>query len=135
MPEHELWLTAQFNDHLPGIANAILRLVHPEASDSARPWEDWIVMELLVVSILVVLVAVVRPRLSVENPGKLQQLFEVAWEFIKNTADELGIHHSGRYVAYFSAVFIFILFMNLIGIIPGFLSPTMWAQDPCGLAL
>jgi F-type H+-transporting ATPase subunit a len=135
MPEHELWLTTQFNDHLPGVANAILRLVHLEARDSARPWEDWIVMELLVVSILLVLVAVLRPRLSVENPGKLQQLFEVAWEFIKNTADELGIRHSARYVAYFSAVFIFILFMNLIGIIPGFLSPTMWAQVPCGLAL
>src|SRR5487761_1630802 len=135
MQEHELWLTAVFNDHLAGVATAILRLIYPGAAESARPWENWIVMELLVVAILIALVAVLRLRLSVENPGKLQQLFEVTWEFIKNTAGELGIHHSDRYNAYVGTLCMFIPFMNLMGVFPGLESPTMYGQVPLGLAV
>ncbi|MBI3682995.1 MAG: F0F1 ATP synthase subunit A, partial [Acidobacteria bacterium] len=43
--------------------------------------------------------------------------------------------HSHHYVAFFGAIFIFILFSNLIGIIPGFESPTMFPYVPAGLAL
>src|ERR1041385_783226 len=135
MQEHELWLTALFNDHLAGMANSILGVFHITAKDPARPWENWIVMELLVVAILIILFAILRSRFSVENPGKLQHIFEVIWEFMKSSADEVGIHHSYRYVSYFGTVFIFILFMNLIGIIPTLESPTMNPAVPCGLAL
>jgi hypothetical protein len=44
MPEHELWLTALFNDHLAGVANAILGVFNVHAESPARPWENWIVM-------------------------------------------------------------------------------------------
>ena len=57
MPEHELWLTALFNDYLAGVANAILGLFNVHAADPARPWATWMVMELLVVAILMVLAA------------------------------------------------------------------------------
>src|SRR6185503_1819326 len=40
-----------------------------------------------------------------------------------------------KYIAYFGTVFIFILFANLIGIIPGFESPTMIPSVPAGLAI
>ena len=92
MHEHELWLTALFNDHLAGVANSILGIFHITAKDPVRPWENWIVMELLVVAILIVLFAILRSRFSVENPGKLQHIFEVIWEFMKSSADEVGIH-------------------------------------------
>jgi F-type H+-transporting ATPase subunit a len=135
MPEHELWITAFFNDHFAAPLNALLALFNQTAANPARPWENWIVMELLVIAILMILVAVVRSTLSVENPGKVQHVFEVTWEFIKNMAEEAGIHHSEKYVNFFGTVFIFILFMNLIGIIPGFESPTMTPAVPLGLAL
>ena len=35
MPEHELWLTKLFNDHLAGPANSILSLVHVDRRKSA----------------------------------------------------------------------------------------------------
>jgi F-type H+-transporting ATPase subunit a len=135
MREHELWLTALFNDHLAGVANAFLGIFHITANNPMRPWENWIVMELLVVALLVVLFAVLRTRFSVDNPGKLQHLFEVLYLFLKNSTDEVGIHHGGQYVSYFGTLFIFILFMNLIGIIPTFESPTMSPQVPAGLAI
>lgn len=135
MPEHELWLTALFNEHLAGFANAFLGLFHMTAKDPMKPWENWIVMELLVVAILMALTAALRVSFSVENPGKIQHLFEFTYGFLKNTAAEVGIHHPERYVNYFSTVAIFILFMNLLGIIPTFESPTMYHYVPAGLAV
>jgi F-type H+-transporting ATPase subunit a len=135
MNEHELWLTALFNEHLAGAANSILGFFNLKAEDPAHPWATWMVMEILVVAIIVVLFAMLRPRLSVDKPGGLQHLFETLYGFFKTTTDEAGIHHGEKYVPYFGAVFIFILFMNLLGVIPGFESPTMSASVTLGLAL
>lgn len=135
MHEHELWLTAFFNNHLAGVANAILGLFHLTAKDPARPWENWIVVELLVVAILMILFAALRASLSVDQPGKVQHLFEVFYDFIKSMVNDVGVEHGERFVRYFSTIFIFILFMNLIGAIPSFESPTMTVAVPCGLAL
>ncbi len=135
MHEHELWLTKLFNDYLAGLATSILNLFKLTAENPARPWQNWVVMELLVFALLIVLIAVVRTSFSVDKPGKLQHLFEVVYTFLKTTANEVGIQHEQRYINYFGTVFVFILFMNLIGIIPTFESPTMNAAVPCGLAL
>ena len=78
---------------------------------------------------------VFESRLSVDNPGKLQHIFETLYGFFRTTVDEVGIHHAGKYVSYFGTLFIFILFMNLIGIIPAFESPTMVPSVPAGLAI
>jgi F-type H+-transporting ATPase subunit a len=135
MPEHELAITAFFNDHLASVANSILSAVRMTAENPQRPWQNWLVMEILVVLLLMVLFAVLRPRLSVDNPGPTQHIFETIWQFVKHTAEDVSVHHSSRYVAYFATVFIFILFMNLIGTIPGFESPTMTPAVPLGMAL
>ncbi|HML17641.1 MAG TPA: F0F1 ATP synthase subunit A [Bryobacteraceae bacterium] len=135
MHEDELWLTAWFNNHLAGAANSILGLVHMTAQDPARPWENWIVMELLVVAIMMAGAALLRPRLSVEKPGKFQHVMEAFYGFFKNTMEDVGIEHGGKYLGYFGTVFLFILVMNLIGLIPGLESPTMFPAVPLGLAL
>src|SRR6185369_71683 len=133
--ENELGLTALFNQYLAGLANAILRLFGMTAEHPDHPWENWIVMELLVVALLVVTVAILRSQLSVDKPGKLQHIFEMFNEFFTGTVDEVGIHHGKQYVPYLGTIFIFILSMNLIGIIPAFESPTMAPWVPAGLAV
>jgi len=135
MPEHELWLTALFNDYLAGVANAILGVFNVHAENQARPWENWIVMELLVVAILMVLAPAVRASLSPDKPGKLQHIFELLYGFLKTQASEVGIHHPEKYSAFFGTLFVFIAAMNLIGIIPIFESPTMAVSVPAGLAV
>ena len=47
----------------------------------------------------------------------------------------MGIHHPEKYVNWFGTLFIFIVTMNLIGIIPGFESPTMTVYVPTALAV
>ena len=133
--EHELWLTALFNDYLAGVGNGILALVGMTARNAERPWENWIVMELLVVALVMALAAAVKSSLSADKPGTLQHIFEGVYNFVKNTAEESGLHHARSYVPYFGTLFIFILLMNLIGIIPTFESPTMFPEVTAGLAV
>src|SRR5580704_2278408 len=130
MPEHELWLTALFNDHLAGVANAILGIFNITAENPSRPWQTWLIMEVLVAVLLIVLVAILRAGLSVDKPGKLQHVFELFYSFVKDQTAEVGVHHGEKYVGFFGVVFLFILSMNLIGAIPLFESPTMVMYVP-----
>ncbi len=136
--EHELWFTKLLNDHLAGLANAILALFHLHAANPERPWRDFISMQILVALIIIVLFALLRGRLSVERPGNFQQSFEVLYEFVAGQGEEIVGHGSHRYLAFFGTLFIFILFANLLGIIPGFGSPTQYIPGPvpfgCALA-
>ena len=132
---HELWITGLFNRFLAGPANTVLAAVRHPAQDPSNPWSDWMVCEILVVLFMVVLFAYLRTRLSVDKPGKLQHTFELAYEFFYASAEEIVGHDGPRYIAFFGTIFIFILFMNLIGLIPGFDSPTMYPMVPLGLAV
>ncbi|MDQ2713217.1 MAG: F0F1 ATP synthase subunit A [Acidobacteriota bacterium] len=133
--KHELWITALFNRFLTAPANSVLNVIHFPAKDPANPWTDWLVCEILVVLFVVVLFGYLKRRLSVDNPGKLQHVFELAYEFFYASAEEVVGHDGPRYIAFFGTIFLFILFMNLVGIIPGFDSPTMYSQVPLGLAV
>jgi len=132
MPEHELWFTKLFNDYLPALGNAALTLVGKTAEP--RPWANFVTMQILVAAIIIVLFAILRPRLNPENPGKLQHIFELVYGFVTGQAEEQVGHHGHHYAAYFVTLFVFILFANLLGVIPGFESPTMFPSVPLGCA-
>jgi len=132
---HELWITSLFNQYLAGPAISIMNLSHLKVDDAAHPWSNWMVCELLVTAFIVVLFGYLRARLSVDNPGKTQHTFELAYEFFKASAEEVGGHDAAQYVPFFGTIFIFILFLNLIGLIPFFESPTMYTMVPLGLAV
>ena len=135
MPEHEIWLTRLFNDCLAGVGNWLLSLVRVHAENPARPWANFITMQILVAAIIVVLFAILRPRLSMDRPGKTQHLFEVIYTFLRGEAHDSIGHEGPRFLPFLGTLFIFILFCNLIGIIPGFESPTMNPSVPAGCAV
>ncbi|MDX2154221.1 MAG: F0F1 ATP synthase subunit A [Bryobacteraceae bacterium] len=132
---HELWLTALFNQYLAGPANAALALVGVHPHDPAKPWSNFMTMQILVAVIIMIVFAFLRPRLSMDRPGKLQHIFEEVYGFLHNQADEAVGHHGVKWVAFFGTLFIFILFANLIGVIPSFESPTMFPAVPAGCAI
>ncbi|HZU26484.1 MAG TPA: F0F1 ATP synthase subunit A [Bryobacteraceae bacterium] len=132
--EHEVWLTVLLNRWLAGPADAVLQMANAP-HDPAHPWSNWASMELLVAAIIVIVFAVLRGTLSADNPGRMQHIFEVVYEFVRGQARDTIAHHSDNYARYFGTLFIFILFMNLIGLIPGFESPTMSPSVPLGLAV
>jgi F-type H+-transporting ATPase subunit a len=133
MPESELWVTKLFNDYLAAPANAVLGLVgmHPQE----RPWANFVVMQFVVVMLLMALFAFLRTRLSVEKPGGLQHVFEMLYGFVKGQGEQQVGHAAHRYLSYFGTIFLFILTMNLIGLVPCFESPTQTASVTAGCAV
>jgi F-type H+-transporting ATPase subunit a len=133
--EAEIWTTTLFNRFLAGPLDSLLKAIGRPAADPAHPWANWMTAELLVVAIILVLFAILRSRLSVEKPGSLQLSFEAVYKFVEGQATESIDHHVNRYLPFFGTIFIFILFMNLIGIIPGLESPTMSPAVPLAFAV
>ena len=133
MHETELWITKLFNDYLPAVGNTLTGIVG--MAPEARPWANFVTMQLLVAAIIIVLFAFLKPRLSADHPGKLQHTFELVYDFLREQAEEQVGHGSLQYVAFFGTIFIFILFSNLIGVIPGMESPTMVPSVPAGCAM
>jgi F-type H+-transporting ATPase subunit a len=137
MPEHEvdLWTTKLFNRFLAGPLDSLLNAIGLPPENPAHPWENWITMEILVVVIILVLFALLRSRLSADKPGGFQLTFEALYNFISGQAQDAVEHGASKYVSFIGTLFIFVLFMNLIGVIPGFQSPTMTPAVPAGLAV
>jgi F-type H+-transporting ATPase subunit a len=133
MPETELWITKLFNDNLAALGNTLTGLVG--MTSETRPWANYVTMQFLVALIIIVLFAILKTRLSADRPGGLQHTFELIYDFIKEQADEQVGHDGHKYLAFFGTIFIFVLFCNLIGIIPGLEGPTMTPSVPAGLAM
>jgi F-type H+-transporting ATPase subunit a len=133
MQESELWITGIFNNYLSAPANAVLGMVGMHAQ--ARPWADFVVMQIVVVVLLMAVFAVLRPKLSADRPGTLQHTFELLYDFVKGQAEDQVGHAAHRYLAFFGTLFLFILTSNLIGLIPCFESPTMNPSVTAGCAI
>src|SRR5256714_12121592 len=134
MPE-QLWFTEILNHLFAGPVTAFLRLLHIEPKYPAAPISNAFSMELLVFLFLLVVFVLVRSRLSVESPGALQHSFEGIEGFVLGQSHEIIGHHVEPYVPFFAILFIFILVCNLIGLIPGFDSPTGVPVVPLGCAI
>ncbi len=135
MPEHEIWLTKLFNDALAPLGRSLLALVNVNAENPGRPWTNFITMQIVVALTIIAIFAILRPILSMDRPGKLQHIFETLYQFLKGeTQDNIG-HTGPQYLPFLGTLFIFILFSNLLGVIPGFESPTMNPSVPAGCAM
>ena len=123
MPE-QLWFTAILNHLFAGPLTALLRALHIEPQFPQAPITNGVSMELLVFVFLVVLFAMTRSRLSVEKPGALQHAFEGLHGFIQGQSEEMMGHGGAEFTPFLLVLILFILICNLIGVIPGFESPT-----------
>ncbi len=134
MPE-QLWFTAVLNHLFAGPVSALLTALHLPPEYPQAPISNAVAMEVLVVLFLLLLFLAGRTRLSVDRPGALQQIFEVAHGFITAQAHEIIGRGSDKFAAYLTALGLFILCSNLLGLIPGFESPTGFPVVPLGCAV
>ncbi len=70
-----------------------------------------------------------EPRFTLRN------LFELILAFLVQLAEDIIGRHYRKYLPLLGTCFLFILFMNLLGVIPGFLPPTQKMNITLGLAL
>ncbi len=135
MHESELWLTALLNHYLSGPANSALAWVGLHAENPAKPWSNYVSMELLAALLIVIVFALLRPRLSAQKPGGFQHIFELIFGFLRDQSDEVAGHGGRPYVGFFATIFLFILFCNMLGLVPTLESPTMYPPVPLGAAV
>ncbi|MCU1219185.1 MAG: F0F1-type synthase, alpha subunit [Candidatus Angelobacter sp.] len=134
MPE-QLWFTEFLNRYFGGIAASLLHMIGVQPKYVNAPITDPVAMEILVVLILLAFFVAVRARLSVDKPGGLQHLIEATEEFIAEQAHGVMGHGYERYIPYAVTIGFFILVGNLLGLVPGFESPTANPTVPLGCAL
>ncbi|MGD0309101.1 MAG: F0F1 ATP synthase subunit A [Acidobacteriota bacterium] len=95
---------------------------HLEAGQHAVP--DHIVMILLISLGLITFALWLRCRLSVDNPSRMQHLVEVLLEALQGLAQSVIGKDYRRFVPLLLVLGIYILIGNIIGMVPGFISPT-----------
>lgn len=133
--EHELWLTAVLNNILgKPVAGFLLALgITPESPD--RPITNFFAMELLVVISIMVLLAWLATRLSVDRPGSIQQFLEVIIDGIETQCEEIIGHGGKQFVPLLFTLALFIFPSNVIGEIPHLETPTSVIAVTLGCAL
>ena len=130
----QLPFTAFLNHYFAGVANAFLALLHVRPTYPQRPIDNVFAMEIAVALVLLAFFAVVRITLSVDKPGPAQHIAEMLHGLVSDQAESIIGHGYERFVPYVTVVFIFILLCNVIGLIPGFITPTGKPWVPLGLA-
>lgn len=134
MPE-QLWFTAILNKLFGGVVTSLLLALGLHPTYPQAPIPNFVAMQILVAIFLVTLFLLVRSRLSVENPGGLQHVFEGLRGFVQSQSQEIIGHHSEGFTPFLVSLGFFILIGNLLGLIPGFESPTAVPNVPLGLAV
>jgi len=131
----QLWITTLLNHWFAGPANSVLGMLHIHPQNPQAPIDNTFAMEFLVFVLLMVFFMLVRASLSVDRPGALQHIVEGAEGFIENQSDEIIGHGSKGFTPFLMALGLFILLNNLIGLVPGFESPTASASVTLGCAV
>ena len=101
-----------------------------------------IITTLLVVALLILVSLRVRSSIAKsagdlvpEEKFSFRNFFELVVQAALNLLKDIIGPHSEKYLPLIGALFVFILFSNLLGMIPGFLPPTssLYTNGACGL--
>ncbi len=143
--EHKIWFTIILNKLLAWLVTPLLTVLGFAPADPAHPIPDYLAMQVLVILILVVVALILRGKLSVENPGKLQHIAEEIVGFANSTAEEIIGHGGAQYTSMLGTLFIFVAACNMLSLIPTLavpdskleieVSPTGLIQATLGCAL
>ena len=131
----QLLFTQFLNAHFAAPVDRLLSVLHIQPQFPDTPINNAFAMELLVVAVLLCYFLVVRFTLQVEKPATFQHLAEMTHEFVSEQSESIIGHGSERFVSYVTALGLFILLSNLMGLIPGLESPTANVVVPLGCAL
>ncbi len=140
MEEHILGITKLVNFLLGKPAAALLAALHIHPSNPEYPIPNHVAMEILVIVLSALFFMWLKGRLSVEKPGGTQQCMEAILTNsmgvgIRDLLEENVGHDANRYVPMIGSIGLFVLFCNLISLVPGLESPTATSSVPLGCAV
>jgi len=129
------WFTALLNTLFAGPVVALEGAmgIHPE--NPSHPIPEYVAMQIIVVAIIMVLLWVVRRRLSMDKPGKLQQVMELVVDGLGSQAEEIIGHGSKKFLPLLLTLGLFIFLSNILGMIPSLSTPTAEISVTLGCAV
>jgi len=132
--EPKLFLVDLFNRVLGKPLAALLHLAGIEVRNPDHLLPDHVVMSLLVMIFLMLFFGLATRRLRAV-PGRIQSLLEIVVGFFENLISDIIGEGGLKYLPVVGTVGIFIFASNMIGLFPGFMSPTSKINTTFGCAL
>jgi len=132
--EHSLFVVELFNKIFGKPILALLGLfgIHPKNTQSPVP--DYIVMCLIVAVLLIIVLGLSARRLS-RIPSKRQSILELIIETFENLLVDIIGENGRKYLPMIGTIGLFILSANMLGLVPGLMSPTSKLNVTAGCAL
>jgi F-type H+-transporting ATPase subunit a len=131
----QLLITRFLNHHFASQVDSLLAMFHVHPAHPHAPITNELAMELLIFVGLLLYFVVVRVSLSVETPGAVQHFAEFSHAFVGSQSESIIGHGYERFTSYLTVLILFILLGNLMGLVPGLVSPTANIVVPLGFAL
>jgi len=118
----------------------LLSALHITPENPAYPIPNHIAMEFVIFACSIVFFLWLKSRLSVENPGAVQQSMEMLLTNpvgvgAQDLLDDLVGHGGETYLPMLGSIGLFVLLCNLVSVIPGLVSPTATSSVPLGCAI
>ncbi|MGO8718896.1 MAG: F0F1 ATP synthase subunit A [Acidobacteriaceae bacterium] len=123
------------NQLLAGPVTTLLHWIGHPPLNPAAPINGTFTMELVAVLILLIFFVLVRLTLNVEKPRVPQQFAEMVEEFVTNQTEPIIGHKYKAYLPFITALALFVVVNNLLGLVPDVDTPTSSPVVPLGLAL
>lgn len=132
--EHPLGIVVLVNRILGRPVAAILGLLGIKVADPARCIPDYIVMVFIVAAAMIVFFTLAGKKRDLV-PGRFQVVTESIIRFFEGQIVEIVGPEGRKYTPVIGTVGLFILCGNLLGLIPGLMSPTAKLNVTIGCAL
>ena len=132
--EHSLFIVDLFNKIFGKPLATLLGWLGIQVEDPSHLVPDYIVMCLIIASVLIVLLGLSSRKLSLV-PSKRQSVLELLIQAFEGLlVDTIG-EEGKKFLPLIATVGLFILSANLLGLVPGFMSPTSKLNVTIGCAL
>jgi F-type H+-transporting ATPase subunit a len=115
----------------------ILHMLYLAFGETFHSWHHWenVIFGFVVLLFFCFISMRIYSKRNLRHPGKLQNLAEIAVEGLDNFFHSVLGRHAERYTPFLGTLFVYILCMNLMGLVPFLKSPTSSLNITLSLAL
>ncbi len=121
--EHSLWIVDAFNRVFGPPVAAVLGLAGIEVPDPLHAVPDFLVMVLIAFAAVIVVMRLLARRPALV-PGRRQTVAEMIVQMFESVVVDAVGPEGRKYVPVIGTVGVFIFACNMIGLVPGLMSPT-----------
>lgn len=132
--EHSLFIVDLFNKIFGKPLAFLFSLAGIEVKNPEHLVPDYIVMSLIVAAALILFFGLSSRKLNL-IPSKLQSILELIIQAFENLLVEVIGERGKKYLPMVATIGLFILSCNLLGLVPGLMSPTSKLNVTVGCAL